>query len=189
MAIILASASPRRKQLLDQIGCSYTVKVSTIIEDNTANRPPAELAIANAAAKARDVAAQCNDSDIIIGADTIVVLDGQVFGKPADDQDARRMLSQLAGRVHQVISGIAIVTGKRVYSDSQLTLVRIRSLEQAEIERYIATGEPMDKAGAYAVQGIGTLLVESIQGCYNNVVGLPLVALNRLMMKAGVRLL
>ena len=112
-----------------------------------------------------------------------------MFGKPADDQDACRMLSQLSGRVHQVISGVAIVAGNRVYSDSQMTLVRIRSLEQAEIERYIATGEPMDKAGAYAVQGIGTLLVESIQGCYNNVVGLPLVALNRLMMKAGVRLL
>lgn len=126
----------------------------------------------------------------MVGADTIVVLDGQVYGKPADLADARRMLSNLAAKEHQVISAVAVVCGSRVWSDYCTTVVKIRSLTSEEIERYLASGEPMDKAGAYAIQGIGSLLVERIAGCYTNVVGLPLVTLDNLLQRSvGVRLL
>ncbi len=189
MTIILASASPRRKQLLDQIGCSYTIAVSDIIEDNAVDMIPADLAIMQAKAKALAVL-DCSDADnIVIGADTIVVLDGQVFGKPVDINDARCMLTALSGRDHQVITGVAVATRDQLWTDYTMTTVSIRHLTTAEIDSYIATGEPMDKAGAYAIQGIGALLVTSIQGCYTNVVGLPLVTLNRLMAQAGVNLL
>ncbi len=189
MTIILASASPRRKQLLDQIGCSYTIAVSDIIEDNAVDMIPADLAIMQAKAKALAVL-NCSDVDaIVIGADTIVVLDGQVFGKPVDIDDARYMLTALSGREHQVITGVAVATKDQLWTDYMMTNVSIRHLTTAEIDCYIATGEPMDKAGAYAIQGIGALLVASIQGCYTNVVGLPLVTLSRLMARAGVKLL
>lgn len=189
MAIILASQSPRRKQLLNQIGCSHITMASTVSEDNNADLMPAELVVYHATLKALEIAARCKSDDVIIGADTIVVLDGKVFGKPKDDSEATYMLTQLSGRTHRVISGVTVVADGCVYSDSQETNVKIRSLSKEEIEHYVETGEPMDKAGAYAIQGIGALLVEYIQGCYTNVVGLPLVTLNRLISQAGVRLL
>ncbi|MDR3562855.1 MAG: Maf family protein [Negativicutes bacterium] len=190
MAIILASASPRRQELLQQIGCKFTVKTSEIIEDNSLALPPAELAISHAAAKAQDVAKTVATDDIVIGADTIVVMDGQVYGKPADTADARRMLSMLAGRSHQVITGLAVVSGHRLWKDCCSTVVNFRELSSPEIERYLASGEPMDKAGAYAIQGVGALLVEGIDGCYANVVGLPLVTLDKLLRRElGVSLL
>lgn len=190
MAIILASASPRREALLRQIGCNFKVITSDVIEDNGQNLPPEGLALSHAEAKALDVAAKSVCGDIVVGADTIVVLDGKVYGKPADTDDARRMLSDIAAREHQVISAVAVVYDGRVWSDYCTTVVKIRSLTPEEIERYLATGEPMDKAGAYAIQGIGTLLVERISGCYTNVVGLPLVTLENLLRRsAGVGLL
>lgn len=189
MEIVLASASPRRQQLLEQIGCKFTVVISEVIEDNSIDMPPADLALAHAKAKALDVAAKCSRGAVVIGADTIVVLDDRVYGKPNDVDDARRMLIDLSGREHQVISGIAVVKNHEIWSDYVTTTVHIRRLSSDEIERYIATGEPMDKAGAYAIQGIGTLLVKGIRGCYTNVVGLPLTALSCIMEKAGVRLL
>jgi septum formation protein len=190
MAIILASASPRREALLRQIGCSFKVITSDIIEDNRQDLPPEMLAITHAEAKALDVAAKSGCGDIVIGADTIVVLDGQVYGKPEDAADARRMLSEIAAKEHQVISAVAVVCDGRVWSDYCTTAVKIRSLTPEDIERYLATGEPMDKAGAYAIQGVGTLLVESIVGCYTNVVGLPLVTLDNLLSRSlGVGLL
>lgn len=190
MAIILASQSPRREDLLRQVGCRFTVMASGAAEDNSLAVPPEELAMAHARAKAVDVAAKAGLSDIVIGADTIVVLDRQVFGKPADAADARRMLTALSGREHQVITGVAVASRGQVWSAYAATTVNIRRLDSAMVESYLATGEPMDKAGAYAIQGVGALLVESIAGCYANVVGLPLVTLDKLLRQhCGVGLL
>ncbi|MDF2928237.1 Maf family protein [Anaerospora sp.] len=189
MAIVLASASPRRQQLLEQIGCSFSIMASDFVEDNTIDLPADELAVAQAKGKACAVAAKANAGDIVIGADTIVVLDGQVFGKPVDRDDACRMLTSLSGKEHLVITGLAVVRDNLIMTDCSITTVKFRTLTATEIERYIATGEPEDKAGAYAIQGVGALLVENICGCYTNIVGLPLVTLARLMSKVGVVLL
>lgn len=181
MALILASASPRRQELLRQAGCEFTVIVSDVVEDNEAAMPPAELAVAQARAKALDVAARVLPEDVVIGADTVVVLEDCVFGKPRDEADARRMLAALSGRVHEVITGVAAARRGEVLTAHAVTKVRFRRLSPAAIERYLATGEPMDKAGAYAIQGLGALLVDGIAGCYANVVGLPLTTLDRLL--------
>lgn len=184
MAIILASASPRREELLRQVGCEFTVVTSSVAEDNDQALPPAAIAVRHARAKALSVADQAPTDAVVIGADTIVVLDGQVYGKPRDRDDARRMLQALAGREHQVMTGVAVAAGGRVASDLAVTAVRMRPYDDAAIEKYLATGEPMDKAGAYAIQGVGALLVEGITGCYANVVGLPLVTLDKLLRSA-----
>ena len=190
MALVLASASPRRKELLRQIGCEFQVMVSDIHEDNSLELAPAKLAMSHAAAKAMAVAGKTATQDVVIGADTIVILAGEVYGKPVDEADARRMLSELAGKEHQVITGIAVASGQQVWTDHCMTLVRIRPLTATEIEGYLATGEPADKAGAYAIQGVGSLLVEGITGCYTNVVGLPLVGLDKLLRRTvGIKLL
>ncbi|MCX7781066.1 MAG: Maf family protein [Negativicutes bacterium] len=189
MSIILASASPRRQELLKQLGCEFTVLTSDVVEDNARDCPPAELAVSQARAKALDVAARVGADDIVIGADTIVVLHDRVYGKPVDADDARRMLNDLSGREHHVITGVAVVCGAKVWEDFAVTAVSFAPISADEIERYIASGEPMDKAGAYAIQGLGALLVDSICGCYTNVVGLPLYTLSQLLKKAGVRLL
>lgn len=191
MSIILASASPRRQELLTQVGCDFKVITSNIVEDNTQDLPPNELAVLQARAKALDVAAKLSAGDIVIGADTIVILDGQVFGKPADTDDACRMLAGLSGREHQVITGVAIVESgsDKCWTDYAVTTVTIAELTKEEIARYVATGEPMDKAGAYAIQGKGALFVERINGCYTNVVGLPLTTMRNLLEMAGVCLL
>lgn len=189
MKIILASASPRRQQLLKLIGLDFEIMVSEVEEDNTKDMLPEELAIAQAIDKAVAVSKRVSAGAVVIGADTIVVVDGQVFGKPKDRMEAVQMLTVLAGREHTVISGVAVVQGKKVVSGSSATTVTFRSLSQSQIERYVDTGEPMDKAGAYAIQGRGALLVESISGCYNNVVGLPLGRLAELLQQIGIGLL
>ena len=189
MQIILASASPRRQQLLELIGLDFEIMVSEVDEDNTRDIRPAELAMSHAVDKAIDVSKRVSDSAIVIGADTVVVVDGKVFGKPKDRMEAIQMLNVLAGREHIVISGVAVAQGEKVVSAFSATTVTFRPLSQSQIERYVDTGEPMDKAGAYAIQGRGTLLVESITGCYNNVVGLPLVKLSELLRQIGVELL
>lgn len=189
MKVILASASPRRQQLLELIGLDFETVVSDVEEDNTKNMLPEKLAVAHAVDKAIDVSKRVAADTIVIGADTIVVVDGKVFGKPKDRKEAIQMLTVLAGRAHIVISGVAVVQGEKVVSGFSATTVKIRSLSQIQIERYVDTGEPMDKAGAYAIQGRGALLVESISGCYNNVVGLPLNELSKLLHQIGVDLL
>jgi septum formation protein len=181
MAIVLASSSPRREKLLRKIGCDFKVMISDIIEDNAKNIPPVQLAVFHARAKALDVAAKNEPDDVVIGADTIVVMEGQVYGKPVDKTDACRMLGELAGKVHEVITGVALAAKGQVWTDYSITQVKIRQLTVSEIEKYVATGEPLDKAGAYAIQGMGALLVEGITGCYTNVVGLPLVTLDNLL--------
>ena len=139
--------------------------------------------------KAREVAQRCADDDIVIGADTIVCLDDTVFGKPNDAEDAARMLRALSGRAHTVYTGVAVIRGDTVRTHAEATEVRFRTLSDAEIAGYIATGEPMDKAGAYGIQGKGSLLVSGIDGDFFNVMGLPVCALGELLKQFGVDLL
>ena len=187
--IILASASPRREQLLRQAGCEFQVWPSRAEEDNAAALPPDELVRLHARLKAQSVAAEVQPGDIVIGADTIVVLAGKVYGKPEKAAAAEAMLAELSGRTHSVWSGVAVVSQGQWLVDAVETRVTLAKLTAEQIRRYVATGEPLDKAGAYAVQGRGALFVERLEGCYFNVVGLPLRALSRLLSQAGVELL
>ncbi|MBP2633263.1 MAG: Septum formation protein Maf [Firmicutes bacterium] len=187
--IILASSSPRRKELLTQIGCNFKVVPSEAEEDNSKALPPEQIVINNAVAKAKDVADKLTGNDVIIGADTIVVMQGEVYGKPINLADAKRMLSSLSGNVHTVYTGIAVIKNHTIWREFEKTAVKLSELTSEEIDQYIATGEPMDKAGGYAIQGIATIFIEEIHGCYTNVVGLPLNKLANLCKKAGIKLL
>jgi len=179
LSVILASASPRRKELLALAGLNFDVLASGVEEALPPGfRPPEQCAERLAAMKADDVARRHPDA-LVIGADTIVVIDGQILGKPKDTTDAARMLRLLSGREHRVVTGVCLRMrdARRVFS--QETRVRFYPLCDDEIEAYIQTGEPMDKAGAYGIQGRGALLVESIAGDYFNVMGLPIARLIR----------
>lgn len=190
LPLILASNSPRRKELLRQIGLDFRTDPADLDERMLPNEAPEAYAIRAAIDKAQ-VVAQRTDAGIIIAADTIVVLDDMVLGKPLNSQDAFRMLSLLSGRMHRVITGLALVdaaTGKTL-TKSEETRVWFRSLTQDEIAAYVSTGEPLDKAGAYGIQEKGALLVEKIEGCYFNVVGLPLALLAQMLENFGLRLL
>lgn len=190
MSLILASASPRRRDLLYQVGCRCRVVPSEAAEMVAHGAvSPAALAVNNALAKARRVAARAAANDVVIGADTVVVLDDTILGKPVDDADAVRMLTSLAGREHSVVTGVAVIKGRLELTDHVVTRVLFRPLSRQEIVRYVATGEPRDKAGAYAIQGRGALLVEAITGSYSNVVGLPLTQTAALLAQVGVHLL
>lgn len=188
--IVLASASPRRQQLLAETGLPFNVQVPAVDEDAIDGPSPKELAQQRAWYKARAVA-RTLDRGLVIGADTIVVCQGQVLGKPRDPADARRLLRLLSGRSHRVITGVCVCQAPegRAVVGAACTKVTFRPLTPAEIERYVATGEPMDKAGAYGIQGRGALLVERIVGDYFNVVGLPLTLLARLLKEFGVDML
>jgi septum formation protein len=185
--LVLASASPRRSQLMQEIGLKFDVIPSQVAEGGISAGRPEELVMLLAHAKAADVAKRLK-AGIVIGADTIVVADGQVLGKPVDSADAAKMLRALSGREHQVYSGVALIDAGsgRSLTDYEVTAVRFRQLSEASIERYVATGEPMDKAGAYAIQGLGSLLVTGIRGDYNCVVGLPLGKLAIMLSEFGV---
>lgn len=190
MGIILASQSPRRRELLAQMGMTgFTVSPAKGEEDMGAGLPPDQLVESLALAKAREVAAGAAADDIIIAADTIVTLDGQVLGKPHSEHEAFEMLRTLSGRDHVVYTGLAVLRGGETISGHEATQVRFRPLSDEEIRAYIATGEPMDKAGAYGIQGRGALLVEGIRGDYFNVVGLPVCKLGRILDRLGVKLL
>ncbi len=187
--IILASNSPRRRELLRQIGLSFATDPSDVDEKVLAGEPPESYVVRVALDKARAAAARAG-SGIIIAADTIVVLDDGILGKPVDRPDAERMLSLLSGRMHVVITGLAIIDaakGKTVTGTS-LTRVWFRDLSRDEIASYVKSGEPLDKAGAYGIQGKGALLVKQIEGCYFNVVGLPLSLLGELLLNFSIRL-
>lgn len=183
--LILASASPRRKSLLEQIRIPFQVDASDM-KENHQGGGPAENARALALQKAQKVAAGKPDY-WTLGADTIVVLGENILGKPRDPEEARFMLRQLSGREHEVITGLALLApdGRTAHHESVSTRVKFKTLSQAEIEAYLATGEPFGKAGSYAIQGIGVFLVESIAGSYTNVVGLPLCALTRALVSCG----
>lgn len=184
--IILASGSPRRQQLLAELGLPFDVVVSDAPEPLTPELPAAQQATELAERKARTVAAGIAEG-LVLGADTIVVLDGDILGKPRDDDDARAMLRRLSGRDHEVITGLSLVeaaTGEAHHA-VVTTTVSMHDLSDLEIAAYVATGEPRDKAGAYAIQGAGASLISRRRGCYTNVVGLPLCATARLLADAG----
>lgn len=188
MTVFLASKSPRRRHLLGQAGIDFEVVDVDAEEDGGGSLPPEETAVANAARKALAGLrkASVGDRDVVIGADTIVVYNRKIFGKPKDRQDAAYMLTELSGKEHLVITGVAVAQKNNLWTDFAATRVTFRHLSPAEIEKYVMTGEPLDKAGAYGIQEKGLLLVEYINGCYANVVGLPLVTLLRLFDRAGV---
>ena len=174
--IILASNSPRRRELLGHITKDFTVQGTDVDESLPAGIAPAAAVEQLSLRKALPL----NDgANIIIGADTVVALDGDILGKPADAAQARQMLRRLSGRWHSVFTGVSLVQGQRQRTFSCETRVRFFDLTATEIDAYIATGECMDKAGAYGIQGYGSLLVEEIRGDYFNVVGLPVSRLYR----------
>ena len=177
--IILASASPRRKELLKKLCDNFTVDASDAEEIQIAETPEL-LAIKNAMFKAESVAKKYSVEDIVIGADTIVTLDGKIFGKPKDSADAKKMLRELSGKKHKVITGLAIYTEKKFFTDAEVTEVFFGEMTDAEISEYVATGEPLDKSGSYALQGGAAKFIEKIHGDWSNVVGLPLYRLRLL---------
>jgi septum formation protein len=172
--LILASKSPRRSDLLEQAGITFSVIPSDFNESTVAISDPDSYVIALAEYKAIDISEKHPDS-WVIGADTIVLIDRKILGKPGSKEEARDMLQRLSGKTHQVLTGYCICCKKknRFFSETIKTDVRFKKLSDAEIEWYIQTDEPFDKAGAYAIQGLGTFLVKSINGSYTNVVGLP----------------
>jgi len=184
--VVLASGSPRRHQLLNLIGIDHEVDPANIDETMRPREAPRRQAERLAREKASTIAVR--DPDLItIGADTVVVINRKVLGKPADTNDAARMLGMLSGREHTVITAVAVARGRKLRSAIEEVRVRFRRLREDEIEAYIATGEPMDKAGAYGIQGFGATIVERIEGDYFAVMGLPLVRLVGLLRDVGVR--
>jgi septum formation protein len=185
--LILASQSPRRRYLLEQAGLTFAVIPSTFDEDSVQLTDPADYVKTLAEAKATEISHQYPDS-WTIGADTIVTLDDAILGKPGDPRDARQMLERLSGQLHRVFTGYAIVCKNKqaCISDAVKTDVQFKDLTTDEIDWYIQTGEPFDKAGAYAIQGLGTFLVRRINGSYTNVVGLPVCELIEALIKIGV---
>ena len=185
--IILASSSPRRRELLASAGYDFTVKVSEAQEITSASDPK-ELVVRNAKAKAFAVFdAEKPKEGVVLGADTVVVIDGSILGKPADDGEAFAMLKTLSGRAHAVMTGYCVIPpdGKAVCGAEE-TKVFFRELTDGEIARYVATGEPRDKAGAYGIQEKGALLVERVEGDFFNVVGLPLAAVGKTLSGFGI---
>ena len=188
MHFVLASASPRRLSLLAQIGIKADVCPSNFAEIEGMNSSAYDVVRTNALGKGREVLQGCQKMDVVIAADTVVALDSKILGKPKDVEEAKAMLRSLSGRTHQVLTGVAIFHDERELIDAVTTAVCFRKLTEAEIEAYVATGEPLDKAGAYGIQGYGALLVENIDGCYNNVVGLPLTKLYQMLAELEVKL-
>jgi len=173
--LVLASASPRRRELLTQAGYAFTVRPAHIPEDPRPGEDPIAYVVRLAREKAEAVFRGLADSGaVVLGADTTVTIDGQILGKPEGAEDAARMLRMLSGRTHRVITGVAVVTEGSAEVAAEVTAVRFLSLSDEEIAEYVATGEPLDKAGAYAIQGRAAKWIPRIEGCYFNVVGLPL---------------
>lgn len=189
MKIVLASQSPRRRQLLGQMGLEFTTQSPEIDESAFHGRDARDLVETLSREKARWVARQQTPDTLVIGADTVVVLDGDILGKPRDGAEAEAMLAALSGRDHQVFTGVTLCQGDRILTQAEETQVTFRPLTGQEIRQYVSTGEPMDKAGAYGIQGLGGLLVEGIRGDYFNVVGLPLCRLGQMLSQFGVELL
>ncbi|MDR3148737.1 MAG: Maf family protein, partial [Oscillospiraceae bacterium] len=162
--IVLASASPRRLELLTQIGIEFTVAPANSEPALSDSITPKEAVREVALAKAREIAGKSYANAVIIAADTVVVKNGEIFGKPYNKHDAKRMLSALSGGVHTVYTGIAVIRGRKELSGTEATDVHFRKLTEAEIDEYIATGEPLDKAGAYGIQGRAAVFVERIEG-------------------------
>jgi septum formation protein len=175
--LVLASQSPRRSEILRQAGISFTIRTALVDESQLAGERPEDYVQRLAEMKARAVPA--TPDEIVLGADTTVVVDGQMLGKPADTADARRMIAMLEGRRHSVMTGICLKRGAETVRACAVTDVWFAPMSAAEIDEYAAGGEPMDKAGGYAIQGLASKYVEKIEGCYFNVVGLPVALVYR----------
>lgn len=176
--IILASASPRRKELMELAGYDFEVICADIVEVVPEEAMPQEVVMSLALQKAQAVAAEHKEA-VVIGSDTVVALDGKILGKPHSEQEACEMLRSLSGRTHKVFTGVAIVCGGKVKNFFDETDVEFYSLDDDEIKKYVATGEPTDKAGAYGIQGKGSVLVKRINGDFFSVMGLPIAKLYR----------
>jgi len=189
--IILASASPRRKQLLEGLNLDFKIipsEIEEIIDEKVfSNKLIEDLALE----KAIDVRKKINYPAVIIGADTVVVIDNRVLGKPKDRQEAFEMIKMLQGKTHKVVSAIAVIDtrNEKILTDSVESRVSFKPLSDNEINSYIDTGEPMDKAGAYAIQGVGSILVSSICGCYSNIVGISTYKLAEMLKEFGIYIL
>ncbi len=185
--LILASQSPRRKYLLEQAGLTFSIIPSDFDESSVTMSDPDSYVRTLAEAKAVDISQKHPDS-WVLGADTIVLIDNKILGKPGSENEARDMLKRLSGKIHQVLTGYCICCKNKdtLFSETVKTKVHFKSLSNAEIEWYIQTGEPLDKAGAYAIQGIGTFLVKRINGSYTNVVGLPVCEVLEFLIKEGI---
>ena len=186
--IVLCSGSPRRQDLLRRIGISdFDIRVPQVEEFCPAGLEPRETVSYISREKAEAARRLCTAEEIVITADTMVFLDGARLGKPRDEADALRMLTALQGRRHTVCTGVSVGQGSRLETESEATEVFFRPASEAELRGYIRTGEPMDKAGAYGVQGKGALLVEGLRGDFFNVMGLPVLRLSRMLERFGVR--
>lgn len=186
MNIILASGSPRRRQLLEQLGLSFTVQSSDVDESVEPGLSPAAMVEQLSLRKGQAVAESVGPDSLVLAADTVVALGDAVLGKPQDRAKAVSMLTSLSGKTHQVYTGVTLLGGGRRVTEHETTAVTFRSLSREEIGAYVDTGEPMDKAGAYGIQGYGALLVERLEGDYFNVMGLPLCRLGRMLAAFGV---
>lgn len=182
--IVLASGSPRRREIMEKYNIDLIVEKSNVDENINRGETPEQISMSLSLIKALDVSNRF-PKDIVIGADTIVVVDGKILGKPKGKEDAYDMLNILSGRIHEVITGVALIKADMNIKiiDYEKTRVKFRKLTDDMIYRYIGTNEPFDKAGAYAIQGVGQILVENIDGCFFNVVGLPLTKIDKLLSK------
>jgi nucleoside triphosphate pyrophosphatase len=188
MRLVLASLSPRRADLLRAAGLKFEIFPVSLDERLDAGETPEEYVARLAESKARAALGAAPDA-VILGADTTVVLHGQVLGKPADAADATRMLRELSGQVHEVLTGVCLMMADRSLVHVETTRVRVARLTEAEISWYVASGEPLDKAGAYAVQGLASRFIEEIDGSYANVVGLPVESVYTLLKELGCDIL
>jgi septum formation protein len=175
--LVLASQSPRRAEILRQAGIPFTVRAAPV--DETLHHGERAEVYVQRLAEMKVLAVNSSAGDVVLGADTTVVIDGEILGKPVDAADAGRMLAQLAGRRHEVLTGICIKRGMELVRDWAVTAVWFLPMSEEEIAAYVASGEPMDKAGAYAIQGLASKYIEKIEGCYFNVVGLPIALVYR----------
>ena len=187
--IVLASGSPRRQELLKLLGLEFTVHTADIDEHMDPSLPPEQEVARVSAEKARAVAKDCAEEDIIISADTIVVIDGQILSKPKSEADAIRMLNLLSGRRHEVMTGLTVLSGGQSQTRVVRTGIEFRRLTDREIDAYVATGEPMDKAGAYGIQGRASIFVSHLDGDYFCVMGLPVCTLTQMLRERGVTVL
>ena len=190
MAVILASQSPRRRELLERMGISdFLIRPAQGEEIFDPSLTPAQLVEALSRQKAEEISAGAGPADVVIAADTVVSVDGRVLGKPGDEAEAAEMLAALSGREHTVYTGVTVRRGGETVTEHEATAVRFRPLTGEEIAAYVATGEPMDKAGAYGIQGLAALFVTGIAGDYFNVMGLPLHLVGEMLRSFGVELL
>ena len=184
MNLILASQSPRRRELLGLTGLDFTVRVADIDETMDAGKAPFEEVARVSRLKAQAVARK--PEDVVIAADTIVVCEGKILGKPRNEEDACRILSLLSGRHHEVMTGMTVLRGEEIVTHTEVTKIHFRELLPAEIRAYVASGEPMDKAGAYGIQGGAALFADQMEGDYYNVMGLPVCRLAMILRSFGL---